>query len=83
VLCDVEVEPINIGLKEACRVTGLGKTSIYALVKNGTLTIRKFGAKTLFDYAEVRDFARSIPVHLTVERQRRRSTPIPQQQTHW
>lgn len=90
-LGDVAVEPVNIGLKEACRITGLGKTTIYELIKTGKLTIRKYGAKTLFDYAEVRDFARSIPVEAqsqmtarSSEHARRRSQqPRQQVQTQW
>ena len=41
------MEPITLTVAEACRVTGIGRTTLYALVKEGRLPILHLGRRTL------------------------------------
>lgn len=34
-------------IKEACEATSMGRTRIYALIKDGRLEVRKIGTRTL------------------------------------
>lgn len=40
-------EPLSYGVNEACRVSGLSRTTIYKLAKQGRLTIRKVCGRSL------------------------------------
>lgn len=40
-------EPISYTVKEACRVSGLGKSLLYEAMKDGRLAKRKVGSRTL------------------------------------
>lgn len=48
------VEPLAIRVDVACRLTGLGRTTIYALLKSGRLRSVKVGRARLIDKASVR-----------------------------
>ncbi|MDK4807786.1 MAG: helix-turn-helix domain-containing protein [Novosphingobium aromaticivorans] len=41
------LQPLAYSISEACRVSSLGKTYLYALIKDGKLTSRKVGNRTL------------------------------------
>lgn len=41
------MEPISYSVREAARIIGLGKTSVYQLIKAGRLPIVKIGERTL------------------------------------
>ncbi|MBX9644924.1 MAG: helix-turn-helix domain-containing protein [Novosphingobium sp.] len=45
--------PLAYSVEEACRVSSLGKTNIYALIKAGKLDVRKVGARTLIPAASL------------------------------
>ncbi|MGO9681103.1 MAG: helix-turn-helix domain-containing protein [Beijerinckiaceae bacterium] len=48
-------------IEEACRVSGLGRTTIYAALKSGALSARKCGRRTLILAAELERFLNSLP----------------------
>lgn len=44
---DVRAEPITVRIKEACRITGIGRSKLYELIAEGEIDIVKVGAMTL------------------------------------
>lgn len=55
------VTPLALSVKEACRVTGWGKTSLYRLIGTGEIEAKKFGAKTLISYDSLRRAIENLP----------------------
>ncbi|MFO3797525.1 MAG: DNA-binding protein [Anaerolineales bacterium] len=55
-------DPITISVNEAIRVSGLGRTSINKALKEGRLTRRKWGTRTLIDRAELTALLTTLPV---------------------
>lgn len=43
--------PISVGINEAARLTGLGRSTIYRRIEDGTLRHVKVGKRTLIPYA--------------------------------
>lgn len=39
--------PLAFSISEACRVSSLGRTRIYALIKEGRIRVTKVGGRTL------------------------------------
>lgn len=52
---------LSYSIKEACEVTGIGRTSLYEAIAAGTLKSRKFGAKTLILAEDLNAFLASLP----------------------
>lgn len=50
--CDPE--PLAYSVADACKVSSIGKTSLYALIAEGRLEIRKIGKRTLIPAASLR-----------------------------
>lgn len=48
------LEPLAYSVAEACRVSSIGKTSLYALIAEGRLEVRKIGKRTLIPAASLR-----------------------------
>ncbi len=48
------MEPIAISITDAARVLGLGRTSIYALIKEGRLETVKLGSRHLVKAESIR-----------------------------
>lgn len=48
-------------IKSACETYNIGRTSLYELLKAGTLRARKFGTKTLIDDASLREWYDGLP----------------------
>lgn len=48
-------------LAEVVRMTGLGRTSLYAEIKTGRLVARKLGRRTVILSADLEDFLRTLP----------------------
>lgn len=44
---DPRPEPITVRIKEACRITGIGRSKLYELIAEGEIEIVKVGAMTL------------------------------------
>lgn len=48
------LEPLAYSVSEACRVTSIGRTRLYALIAEGQLQVRKIGNRTLIPAASLR-----------------------------
>lgn len=48
------LEPLAYSVADAIRVSSIGKTRLYALIKEGRLEIRKIGKRTLIPAASLR-----------------------------
>jgi len=68
-----DLEPRLVSVKDAVRITGICKSTLYQLVRDGKLKPAKFGTKTLFSYAEVCAFTDSI----LASRDENTTTPVP------
>tara|TARA_R110000868_G_scaffold375711_2_gene640387 strand:- start:1662 stop:1856 length:195 start_codon:yes stop_codon:yes gene_type:complete len=44
---DPEPERITVRIKEACRITGIGRSKLYELIADGEIDIVKVGTMTL------------------------------------
>jgi excisionase family DNA binding protein len=42
-----QIEPLAVNINEACRLLGIGRTSLYALVKEGRLELRRIGSSVI------------------------------------
>jgi excisionase family DNA binding protein len=47
--------PIAYSVNEACRVSSIGRTRIYGLIKDGHLKATKLGRRTLVDAESLKD----------------------------
>ena len=56
------MQKITATIPEAVEITGLGRTSIYELIKQGRLTKRKFGTRTLLMVEELENVVRDLPI---------------------
>jgi excisionase family DNA binding protein len=64
-------------IPEACKASGLGRTSLYKLISAGQLPCRKHGTRTLILESDLRAFLEGLPEHpspLKLRSMRRRST---------
>jgi excisionase family DNA binding protein len=48
-------EPLAYSIKDACRVSTLGRTRLYQLISEGKLEARKIGKRTLIPAASLRN----------------------------
>lgn len=48
------LEPLAYSVSDAIRVSSIGKTRLYALIKEGRLEARKLGKRTLIPAASLR-----------------------------
>jgi excisionase family DNA binding protein len=48
------MEPLTVSVTEAARALGLGRTSIYALIRQNRLEVVKIGRRTLLTTASLR-----------------------------
>ena len=44
---DAHLQPIAVRIKEACRLTGIGRSKFYELIASGHIEVVKGGAMTL------------------------------------
>ena len=54
-------KPLAHTIKAACRVSGLGRTTIYSALKSGALSARKYGRRTLILAADLEEFLQKLP----------------------
>ena len=47
------IPPVLVTVSEACRLTGLGRTSIYVLIGSGRLESFQIGKRRLVKYASI------------------------------
>ena len=50
------IEPIGVRIREACRLTGIGRSKLYELIGAGEIRIIKVGSITLIPLAGLRQF---------------------------
>jgi len=48
-----QFRPLSVTVETACALSGLGRTTIYALAKQNRLRIVKVGARSLIPYADL------------------------------
>jgi len=49
-------------IPDACEATGLSRTTLYSLIKEGRLKPRKCGNRTLILHEDLKRFIESLPV---------------------
>ncbi len=54
-------EPIAYSIEDACRASSLGRTNIYRLIKEGKLTVKKIGGRTLVPADSLRRLINEAP----------------------
>jgi excisionase family DNA binding protein len=54
-------KPLAHTIKAACRVSGLGRTTIYAALKAGSLSAHKCGRRTLILARDLEEFLQKLP----------------------
>lgn len=52
---------LAVSIPEAVQMVGIGRTSLYALFREGKLTPRKSGKRTLILVEELESFIKSLP----------------------
>jgi hypothetical protein len=55
------VEPFGCTLPDAVRLSGLGRSSLYALMKDGTVKYRMVGDRRIIDIASLRAAVAPLP----------------------
>lgn len=55
---DVTVEPLSVRIREACRLTGIGRSKLYELIASGDIETVKIGAMTLVPIDSLRALLR-------------------------
>ena len=55
------VEPIALQIPDAVKLSGVGRTSLYAAIKDGKLTARKTGRRTLILATDLRAWLENLP----------------------
>ena len=53
---DAALPKVGYSMKEACEITGLGKSTLWEAVGDGTLKCFKVGRRTLFSLKHLEDF---------------------------
>lgn len=53
--------PLAHTIKDACALTGLGRSTIYSAIKEGRLKPRKCGNRTLILHDDLRAFVIALP----------------------
>ncbi len=57
------VTPLAYTINDACRATGIGRTSLYKILKRGDLKAHKAGRRTLIPYAELQRYMAGLPAY--------------------
>jgi len=52
----VTMRPITVRIREACRITGIGRSKLYELIQAGEIATVKVGAITLIPVASLEAF---------------------------
>lgn len=50
----IDLEPISVRIPRAVQLTGISRTSLYALISTGQLEVTKVGRSTLINYRSLR-----------------------------
>lgn len=57
---DPSPAPITVRIKDACRMTGIGRSKLYLLIAEGEIETIKVGSMTLIPVASLETFLRSM-----------------------
>jgi excisionase family DNA binding protein len=60
-------EPLTVTIKEAKRLTGLGKTTMFALIRDGKLSVVRIGHRTLVQYESLRNLLIHDRTHVATQ----------------
>jgi excisionase family DNA binding protein len=52
---------IALSIEEACKLSNLGRTKLYELIKSGALTARKCGRRTIIIRSELEAVLKALP----------------------
>jgi excisionase family DNA binding protein len=55
-------DPLTVGIQEACRLSGLGETTMYKLIREGQLRTVKVRRRTLVSYPSLKNLLESLNV---------------------
>jgi excisionase family DNA binding protein len=55
-MTDVPLQPLTVRIRDACRMTGIGRSKLYELIADGEIEILKVGAITLVPVAGLQAF---------------------------
>lgn len=53
--------PITLTIKRACKLSGLGRTTIFKLISTAELPAHKHGRRTLILYEDLRRYLEQLP----------------------
>ncbi len=56
-----DAEPLSFRIPDVCKLTGLGRTSIYAAIKSGELVARRWRRCTVVLQEDLADFLSKLP----------------------
>jgi hypothetical protein len=59
-----ELGPLAFRITDVCRISGLGRTTIYAAIANGELTAKKCGRRTVILMTDLALFLDQLPTHM-------------------
>jgi excisionase family DNA binding protein len=62
-----QMSKVSFRISEVCRVTGLGRTSIYKAIADGRLRARKFQRATIVLTGDLEAFLKSLPQSVTLK----------------
>lgn len=55
------VEPIALSMREAVKISGIGRTKLFSEIRQGKLEARKCGRRTLITPHALRAYVESLP----------------------
>jgi len=55
-LGELAIQPLSVRIPDACRMTGIGRSKLYELIKDGRIRTIKVGAITLIPVCALADF---------------------------
>ena len=64
--CEIPSELLGLRafrISEVCKITGLGRTSVYAAIKSGALIALRYGRCTVVLAEDLAAFLRNLPKH--------------------
>jgi excisionase family DNA binding protein len=53
--------PDTLSIADVCKITGLGRSTVYAAIADGRLKARKCGSRTLILRSDLTDFLVALP----------------------
>lgn len=57
------MEPLAVSISDAAKALGVGRSSVYNLIKSGRLEALKVGRRTLLTTASIKRLAQAAPSH--------------------